>query len=390
MRILFLLLIGTLVACGDDSGSTSPDATAPDAGGDSGPTDNQVAYDDFYAETCAGNASCGDNQVLTACVCPRRPLESAETNRVGCAELPMDGDIPRTPEDDFCDPTGSNGAPNLNCMMPGMYTTTGTSQTVTLYGVVDVFGNGGNADNILVEVYREGTDGALGELLGMATATVASPCSEEEAEIEDDMVIGTRQLGFYSIANIPTETPLIVKTSGDLDFWRDLYSYNIQMLNSEVESEAPAPGACADIPTGIRAEYRARVLSKSDYNSIPLTAGLPSGIPNGAGAVAGEVHDCDDIRLELAQVAVNPLGRQLTYFNENPSNPLPDTSRASQGTSILGLYSALDLEPGPTDVAAVGYVGAQSVSLGWYRIQVFPNSVSAVTLRGIRSQQAPQ
>jgi hypothetical protein len=27
------------------------------------------------------------------------------------------------------------------------------------------------------------------------------------------------------------------------------------------------------------------------------------------------------------------------------------------------------------------------VSLGWYRVQVFPNSVSVVTFRGIRAHQ---
>jgi hypothetical protein len=57
------------------------------------------------------------------------------------------------------------------------------------------------------------------------------------------------------------------------------------------------------------------------------------------------------------------------------------------GTSRLSLYAALDLPPGPVDVAAVGRVDGDVVSLGWYRVRVFANSVTAVTLRGLRPHQ---
>ncbi len=221
-------------------------------------------------------------------------------------------------------------------------------------------------------------------MLGAATASTASGCAETEDEIDNDMVIGTRDLGFYAIPNVPTETPLIVKTYGASDFWRDLYTYNFQVLDEEVEGSAAAGDPCADAPAGPRAEYRARTLSRSDYNSIPLTAGI-SGITSGNGALAGEVHDCTDVRVENASVGVYPIPRVLAYFNDNPSNPLPDISRT--GTSLLGLYAALDLPPGPADVSAVGLVGGQLVSLGWYHARVFPNSVTAVTLRGLRPSQ---
>jgi hypothetical protein len=295
--------------------------------------------------------------------------------------------VPRTPEDDDCDPSAADGAPDLSCMMESGYPERGEVQMVTMYGVTDVFGNGGDANGIVVEVYEEGPDGELGPLLGMATSDTSSDCAETETEYDNDMEIGTRELGFYAVPNIPTETPLIVKTSGAADFWRELYTYNVQILNDEVE-EGAAGEACGDQPAGPRHERDSNVLSRSDYNSIPLTAGLPSGITPGNGALAGEIHDCGDTRLEFAQVGVFPEPVTLVYFNDNPSNPLPVMGRA-EGTSLLGLYAALDVPAGPVQVSAIGSVDGMSVSLGWYSAQIFPNAVTSITLRGLRSQQVP-
>jgi hypothetical protein len=388
-RFVLILGLALSTACGgDDDGGV--DGGGSDSGGvDGGPVDNGVAYDDIFSGACAGSLRCGSGDVESACACVPVPSEEDifATNRVGCSELPTEMGRPRTPEDDYCDPAAASATPNLGCMMEGMYHERGEVQMVTLHGVVDVFGNGGDADGILVQVYEEGADGGLGAMLGEATSSIASSCAETEDQIDNDMVVGERQLGYYTIPNIPTETPLIVKTSGAPDFWRDLYSYNVQILNGEVE-DGTAGMPCGDAPGGPRHKYRARTLSRSDYQSIPLTASLVGGITPGNGAVAGEIHDCDDVRLEYAQVAVTPEATVLTYFNDNPSNPIPSVGRR-EGTSQLGLYAALDVPAGPVNVAAVGRVDGALVSLGWYRAQVFANSVTAVTLRGLRSQQVP-
>ncbi|MCS6797065.1 MAG: hypothetical protein NZ898_00810 [Myxococcota bacterium] len=370
----FVVLLG-LVGCGggDDPGVS-----------DGGNGVDEVRYDETYGRSCT--LSCSRGQVATACTCPTRPAEGLETNRVGCSALPTEMGRPRTFDDDFCDESADGAAPDLRCFMPGMYRPLGTPRMVTLYGVVDVFGNGGDADGIRVEVYREGPDGQLGELVGSAVASTASACKETEDEIDDDMVVGTRDLGFYQISDVPSETPLIIKTSGDAAFWRELYTYNVQFLEEQLETTRPP---CPELSgAGPFVEYRARTLSRSDYTSIPLTAGLPGGVPAGQGAVAGEVHDCGDVRLEYAQVATSPAPLTLVYFNDNPSNPLPQMGRV-EGTSLLGLYAALGVPPGPVDVAAVGRVGGELVSLGWYRAQVFGGAVTVVTFRGLRSQQHP-
>jgi len=151
---------------------------------------------------------------------------------------------------------------------------------------------------------------------------------------------------------------------------------------------APAAGSCEAMRmvTGERYRYTARTLSVSDYRSIPLTAGLPGGVQAGHGAVAGEAHDCDNVRIEFAQVAVRPAPESFVYFNNDPDNPIPVTGR-TEGTSLLGLYAALDIAAGPVDIAGVASRGTDTVSLGWYRARIFPNAVSVVTLRGLRPQQ---
>ncbi|MBW2462365.1 MAG: hypothetical protein JRH11_12025 [Deltaproteobacteria bacterium] len=394
-RLVFLVLSLLLGAfgpgCGDDA-PASDSGTPPGDSATDGATGNGVAYDDIFSEPCLDTSSaCRSSfEMRSACVCTIEPDPNPifVTNRVGCSQLPEEAAMPRTPEDDDCDPTEADAAPDLSCMMPGSFNTRGEVQMVTMFGVVDVFGNGADADSILVEVYEEGPDGVLGAMLGTATATTASTCAETEDLIDNDLVVGTRNLGFFSIENIPTETSLIVKTSGAPDFWRALYSYNVQLLNDTVETGAAGDG-CADMPAGPRHIYDASTLSRSDYNSIPLTAGLPSGITPGNGAVAGEIHDCGDTRLEFAQVGVFPAPETLVYFNDNPSNPLPVVSRG-EGTSLLGLFAALDVPPGPAQVAAIGAVDGQTVSLGWYTVQVFPNAVTSLTLRGLRPQQVAE
>lgn len=382
-----------LVGCGDDGAPPRVDAGPPDPNVDAGPADDPVANDDPAPTTgCADVARCDDDELSTACTCVRAPREEEifASNLTGCDELTTSGEIVRTPEDDFCSGAGASQPVDIGCFMEGMYRTRGDSSEVTVYGVVDVFGNGGDADAITVEIYAEGSDGNLGSLIGSATADIAHPCTETEDEIENDEIIGTRQLGYYVIEGVPTETPLIVKSSGDAGFWRDLYAYNVYIPNDEVEDGGPeaCEGGEGTLPDAPRWEYRPRIISRSDWVSIPLTAGQPEGIRPGSGVVGGEVHDCGDIRVEFAQVNTNPAPITLTYFNDNPDNPLPDMSR-TEGTSLLGLYGALDIREGPVDVAAVGRIGGRNVSLGWYKARAFAGAVSVVTLRGPRPHQVP-
>lgn len=356
-------------------------APRPTSDADAGTTLDIVGDDD--APVCS-DLRCPSGSLAHACVCVPAP-RTYETVRTSCAQISTPS-VSRTPDEDFCVDGAPDQPPDLGCFGERRRAPL-APRPVTLYGVVDVFGNGPDADAITVEVYREGADAQLGELVGTATASTASPCHETEIEIENDEPTGKeRQLGFYAIPGVPTETPLIVVTRGDPGLWKPLYTYNIVILDEEVENAAAPGGACADLPGGDRHRYRARIVSVVDYRAIPRASGLAGGIASGHGAIAGEIHDCGNVRLSFAQVALSAPAEAFTYFSDDADNPLPNLSRI-EGTSLLGLWAGLGVEPGPVTVSAVGLVDGQVVSLGWYTARVFADAVTSVSLRGLRPHQ---
>ena len=91
-------------------------------------------------------------------------------------------------------------------------------------------------------------------------------------------------------------------------------------------------------------------------------------------------------RLSNATVEINPkasLG--LFYLSEVEDDPLPDSKR--KGTGKLGLYAVGGLAPSVYSIGAAGLLGGETVSLGSYRVQTFPDSVSVFTFRGLRPWQ---
>ena len=70
--------------------------------------------------------------------------------------------------------------------------------------------------------------------------------------------------------------------------------------------------------------------------------------------LAGEVHDCSDIRQFGATVETSaPHEASMIYFTEDEADPLP--SLVAGDTSHLGLFGALNMQPGvPIRVSATG------------------------------------
>ncbi|MBI2893220.1 MAG: hypothetical protein HYY06_06675 [Deltaproteobacteria bacterium] len=356
--------------CGDDDDSSTDGDADVDVDADADGDADEVAGDEACGpESCPDPPSCDDGQVLSCCVCVRRQDESHPLARTPCGAV-----------DDDCGP----GEPDLGCFQPDGYRVAGDPQDVIVYGVTDIFGNGVDADDIRVEIFEPGGDcgDGPGTLLATTTALVddcVAALGQEECQEEDPDDEGSfRDLGYFEFTEtVPTETILALRTSGNPSLWKPLVLYNLYFTNDEV-SEG-------------RVFYEARVLSTDDYRTIPASAGMPAGISPGNGALAGEVHDCGDARVGFAQVATDPAPPQpysITYFNDNPDDPLPISSR-TEGTSILGLWASLNLPPGPAKVSAIGFVGDGMVSLGWFDVCVFADTVSAVTLRGPRPQQLP-
>lgn len=377
---LGFLLLGC--ACSSSNAMTPRDAGPSDGGGG---TASGLPGDEYCRS--APDPGCRRPAINTCGVCVTPSDRGDPLERTSCDD---------TQRREFCRP-GTVGAPNLQCFQPGSYPAAGVSERVTMWGYVRVFGNGGDSQHIRISVHRVNADGTPGEMLGTTVSDIASPASgmEDVYSPSRDRVLFTRRTGGYTLANIPTETELVVITEGDpasaeaSALWSHrIYDYNFVLLNADIDA-MPAPMGV----TGRSVRFLPRVISNSDWTAIPATSTLTSGIARGRGALAGEVHDCDDVRLANATVESTPRRAwdgPVVYFSENDTNPLPDLNRAQRGTSLLGTYALLDLEPGAVRVSAVGYDAArQLVHLGSYRARVFPDSVTLVTFRGMRPWQAP-
>jgi hypothetical protein len=110
-------------------------------------------------------------------------------------------------------------------------------------------------------------------------------------------------------------------------------------------------------------------------------------VTSGHGAVAGEVHDCQNLRVVNAVVDVDAQKFITTYFGDDEDDPLPDLNAKS--TSTLGLYAALDIVPGPVAVSAAGVVDGELVGVGFLRVWVYPDAVTSATFRGMLGYQVP-
>ncbi len=261
------------------------------------------------------------------------------------------------------------GEPNLGCYAPEGYPdAAGASQKVTVTGFARIFSHGCESKNVKIEIYAVDSskdDGTLGALIGKSVTT-ADDCETDGEELEVDEC--TRYECKFSYDGVPTETELVIKTSGS--DWASLYDYNVYIPTSEVK--------------GGKWDHDVRAVATGDYDLIPQTAmGAP--ITPGRGVIAGEVHDCDNVRLHNAVVGTNVERRLLTYFSDNEDSPLPQST--ARATSILGLYAALDVPPGPVVVAAGGLQGGQFVTAGFHRARVYPDSITTVSFKGLRPFQ---
>ena len=264
-----------------------------------------------------------------------------------------------------------SGPPDLSCYTAMPYPAAGTSMMVTMSGVAKIFSHGCQSSSLTIEVHtvmRTGgaNDGEVGPIVGTAVTTAADCTATGVMSTAD---CGTRYECKYSYPNVPTETELAILTNGAQ--WAPLYEYNNYIPNAAV--------------TGGMYTHDVRALASDDYSAIPAVTSLGGPIDPGLGALAGEVHDCGNVRLTNATVDTNVSRRAFTYFDSNEQSPLPLSSQTA--TSVLGLYAAFDLKPGPASVAALGLVSGKITTVGYFKAFIHANSVTAVTFQGLRPFQ---
>ncbi len=347
------------------------------SGGDAGPTGpatcanpGTLANADF--DTCkkctfspdATQSSCKAPRVINAC----------------CVYLPSpQGEVTRAIGLHRYSAPGGDKTVNLGCLSnPGEL---GTSKMVTWKGFVRLFSSGGDSKDVKIQVYKEGKDGALGEAVGTPVITTGDdkpvkPQVEEWLKKCPTTDPPGCRFRSFEYPNVPTETPLIIKTSDATggSQWAELYDYNIVFWNRNVTDNV--------------VNHDPSVVAATDLNTVASAAGGFTIQPT-MGLLAGEVHDCGDVRLGGAFVDTDLKHESdAFYFGENETDPLPDKSRLSQGTSTLGLFGMLNIPTGkPLRLSAVGRVNGQTTLIGTYTVQTFPGAVTALSLRGRRPWQ---
>jgi len=369
---VFLVVAGlaTVAACGSGPVGAGP------SGGDGG------------SSGCGNGAAVAATglQQCTTCSAPAVSCTPSESLDACCTWL-------AAPKDALADGTGlhrystpdPNAQPDLSCLAGG--TSLGTPQMVTLTGYVWLFSSGQDSANVKVDVFTENTpqtpDGSIGATpVGSYTTTSSDPVDPTDSSwnLKCNGGCSYRQ---YTIQNVPTETPLVIRTSdgGSGNLWATLYDYNIYFKSSDV--------------TGGQVKYDATAVAGPDLSTVAGTVGQT--VQAGMGLLAGEVHDCSDVRLFGATVETSQAHQgPMFYFTDDESSPLPSLGAAD--TSHLGLFGALNLAPGkPIRVTSVGQCPASApsgvcsagstVMLGTYVVQVYAGAVTAVALRGRRPWQ---
>jgi hypothetical protein len=335
---------------------------------------------------------------------------------------------------DFCDPAGAP-APNLSCLAtpkPPM----GGPATVTVSGFVDVFSSGPDSDGVSIAFYDAapllaGMDIAQATPLAMVNdlaLDLATPDGTRacDALAKNGCVLPSRTGCMVPVCNdgldarsddkrycrdngggnfqceerlrweaaytlpvkLPTNQQLVVRVTGPNGManqkWANLVTWNVYFPSDARACKDKLDYDCLDNSdlANPRYQYNVNALSRGDYVNIPTTAGLSGGISAGKGAAAGEIHDCDNVRVEYLSVGVTPMADRFSYFNGNPLRTLPDSGRVS--TDRLGLFAALNLPPGKVKVVAAGLTqaGGMLTSFGSFEAYVYPDTVSVLNVNG--------
>jgi hypothetical protein len=261
------------------------------------------------------------------------------------------------------------GDPRLDCFTPAGYPSKGEApKTAQVNGTVRIFSKGCNSKQVKIEFFNvkrtgDAGDGDLGDPVGTALST-GDDCATF-GTATSDAECGTRYECKFIYPGVPTETELVIRTSGAQ--WATAYEYNVYIPNAEV----------------VNGVYTHDI--RAVANDDPA-AGIGVTVP-GNGAIVGEVHDCEDVRLQNVVVGLAQPKAPIKYFTADEAHPTPDD--AATGTTALGLFAAFNLKAGPVTLAAEGLAKGTATTTGYFTPRVFSNAVTLLTLHGLRPFQVP-
>ena len=209
-------------ASGGDAGDGSTTSPEPSCNA-------PVTVKDTSLQQCMGctpNTSCTSAEPLEACCTWVAVPKDALTDGIGLHRYSTN--VP-------------TAVPDLSCLMqPG---TLGAPQTVTLTGYVWLFSSGQDSAGVQVDVFTENhpttPDGSISaSSLGTYTTSATDPIDPIDTSWNSKCPNGCsyRQ---YTIKNVPTETPLVIRTSdAGSHGWAARYEYGVYFSNSVVQGGA--------------------------------------------------------------------------------------------------------------------------------------------------------
>lgn len=356
-RWLAILLAVLLAGCSGNSGTSDAGADGQD-GGDS----NQGKCGNQY---CAASQDC-----LAGSVCVTRPAETARAcvedqdnlyHEVADADLACHNDVPCQDNDDCPQEMICHDG---TCGIPAPQ----GPQTVTFRGCVDAFGIGDTTHQMRIALYLANQDPSGASSWDMATTEDKQNCE---------------YWGAFEFTDVPTNTPLILKTYDDQGDFVTVYKYNLILWADLATQEGntwvfDTRSNASDPRTGQEISlhpWRGYAISQATYNIILMAVGVNLG--DNEGAIAGTIRDCGYQEMEYVQCNTSTRPQVVTYFT-NAENPRPDHSRDS--TNVNGIYAAIGLEAGSHDLACLARnADGAAVPLGSYTVKVFPHSITILS-----------
>jgi len=189
--------------------------------------------------------------------------------------------------------------------------------------------------------------------------------------------------GAFEFTDVPTNTPLILKSYDDQGDFVTVFKYNLILWADLATQEGDGwvfdtRSSASDPRTGREISlhpWRGYAISQATYNVILMAVGVTLG--DNEGAIAGTIRDCAYQEMEYVQCNTSTPPQVVTYFT-NAENPRPDHSRDS--SNVNGIYAAIGLEAGTHDLACLARnPDGAAVPLGRYSVKVFPHSITILS-----------
>ena len=242
--------------------------------------------------------------------------------------------------------------------------------TVTFRGCVDAFGISDTTHEMRVALYRYNQNPQ-----GSSTWDVGT--FDDQAHCKD--------WGGFQFENVPTNTPLILKSYDDMGDFVVTYKYNLVLWADLAQDEGGTfvfdtkttvsdPRTGSDVPLN---PWRGYAISQTTYDIILLAAGITE-LPPTHGAIAGTIRDCGYHEMENITCGFVDEPTVLTYMS-NSKSPRPD--KALSGSHVNGMYAAMDIPEGTHHASCLAQdASGSAVPLGEYEVKVFPHAVTILSM----------